>query len=264
MLEIESLSADQRRRQAEMLYGADEEMETPVLEWDELANLSQTYTITKMTAGVRDPNRVNIFLDGRFAFSLDVTQVVDFGLKVQQVISPERLKELQHASDFGKLYQRTLEWVLTRPHSVRETRNYLRRRQIKRRQLNRQREREDKKPLAEISDEMMHLVLNRLIEKKYLNDQKFAEFYIENRYVRRGISHKRLRMELQKKGVSSEIIHSAMTKIPRDENEEIMKIIAKKRRKYNDFQLVGYLVRQGFSLYQAKDAVEEAKNSDGD
>ena len=260
MLEIEGLSAEQRRRQAEILYGSDDEMESPVLEWDELADLSQTYTITKMTPGVRDPNRVNIFLDGKFAFSLDVTQVVDFGLKVQQSISPEQLAELRQASDFGKLYQRTLEWVLTRPHSIRETRDYLRRRQIKRRQLNRQREREEKKPLPEIEDSMMQLVLERLIEKKYLNDQKFAEFYVENRYVRRGISHKRLRMELQKKGVSPEMIHLAMLKIPRDENEEIMKMIAKKRRKYNDFQLVGYLVRQGFSLYQAKDAVEKAKN----
>lgn len=95
-----------------------------------------------------------------------------------------------------------------------------------------------------------------------MNDQKFAEFYVENRYVRRGISHKRLRMELQKKGVSSDLISAAMAKVQRDEGEEIFKVIAKKRKKYNDFQLIGYLVRQGFNFQQAKDAVETARNQE--
>lgn len=261
MLEVESLNSDKtaemRRREAEMIYGSDEEVGGPLANsWEELEREANTYTVTKLTPGVKDPNRVNVFLDGHFAFSLDVTQVIELGVKVRQQITPERLVELQKASEFGKLYQRSLEWVLTRPHSVRETRDYLRRRQIKRRQLNRQRVHEEKKPLAEFEDEMLKLVLERLIEKKYLNDQKFAEFYIENRYVRKGISHKRLRMELQKKGVAADIISAAMLKIERNEDEEIMKVIAKKRRKYNDFQLVGYLVRQGFNFNQAKNAVE--------
>ncbi len=218
--------------------------------------------VTKMTPGVRDPNRVNVFLDGRFAFSLDVAQVVELGVKVDQELSPERLKELQDASEFGKLYQRTLEWVLTRPHSIRETRDYLRRRQIKRRQLNRQREREEKKPLAELRDGMMELVVERLIAKGYLNDEKFAAYYIENRYVRRGISHKRLRMELQKKGVDTDIVNRLLSQEARDEDEEIMKMIAKKRKKYDDYKLVNYLVRQGFGFQMAKEAVEKYSNEE--
>lgn len=216
--------------------------------------------ITKLTAGVRDPNRVNVFLDGRFAFSLDVAQVVDLGVKVDQEISPEGLKELKDASEFGKLYQRTLEWVLTRPHSVRETKNYLKRRQIKRRQLNKQREREEKKPLAELRDDMMELVVERLIAKGYLNDEKFAMYYIENRYVRRGISHKRLKVELRGKGVDVDVINKLLDQEVRDENEEVMKMIAKKRRKYDDFRLVNYLVRQGFSYQLAKESVEKYKD----
>lgn len=218
--------------------------------------------ITKMRAGVRDPNRVNIFLDGRFAFSLDVTQVVDLGVKVGQEISPERLEELKDASEFGKLYQRTLEWVLTRPHSVREAKNYLRRRQIKRRILNRQREREEKKALPEIKEQAMTLVVERLIEKGYLNDEKFAAYYIENRYVRRGISHRRLRAELQNKGVEADLINSLLNQETRNEDEEIQKVIAKKRAKYDDRKLINYLVRQGFNYYLAKEAVEKSNSEE--
>lgn len=230
-----------------------------MLEIEALDN-TKYHVVTKMTAGVRDPNRVNIFLDGHFAFSLDVTQVIEFGLKLGTKLTDAKLEELRRASEFGKLYQRTLEWVLTRPHSIRETRDYLRRRQLKRRQLNQKRAHEELKPLPEIEDEVAQLVVSRLIERGYLNDQKFADFYVENRYVRRGISHKRLRMELQNKGVSPEMISIAMTRIPRDENEEIAKIIAKKRKKYDDIKLVSYLVRQGFGYQQAKDAVELAKS----
>jgi len=248
---------DKRRREAELIYGSEEDVSGSMAkDWIRLTEQPDYYTVTKMTAGVRDPNRVNIFLDGHFAFSLDVTQTVDFGLKVGQHITPKKLEKLKRASEFGKLYQRTLEWVVSRPHSVRETRDYLRRRQIKRKILNRQRIKEDKKPLAEIEDDIMDLVLERLVEKRFLDDRKFAEFYVENRYVRKGISQKRLRMELSQKGVDREVAAAAMQKIPRDENEEMAKMIAKKHKKYpDDFRLIGYLVRQGFNFQAAKDAV---------
>ena len=231
-------------------------------DWETLLSGEEYWTVTKLNPGVKNPERVNVFLDGRFAFSLDVSQVVEFGVKVGMKVTADQLDELRKASEFGKLYQRALEWVLTRPHSIRETRDYLRRRQIKRRQTNRVREREEKRPLAEIEEAAMQQVLEKLIAKRYLDDQKFAEFYVENRYLRKGISQKRLRMELRQKGVTPEIIATAMAKIPRDEQEEIKKVIAKKRKKYNDFQLVGYLVRQGFNFQLAKDAVAESHDED--
>ncbi len=262
MLEIESLNKDAKRREAEAIYGSQEEIERANaqenifgLEQDEENNYY--YTITKITSGVRDPNRVNVFLDGSFAFSLDIAQVVELGIKVHQKVTPERLKELRNASEFGKLYQRTLEWLLTRPHSVREVRDYLRRRKHKRTQVNRSREREGKKLLPEIQDSAIELVMQRLIDKKYLDDLKFAKFFVENRYVRKGISQKRLKMELRRKGVNDDNINLALQSVERPEEEEILKVIKKKRSKYDDFHLVGYLTRQGFDFQKAKDAVEK-------
>lgn len=260
MLEIESLSAEdrlkqQQRLEAEAIYGSDEDMASETLCLSDFGD-ADNFTITKITAGVRDPNRVNIFLDGHFAFSLDVAQVVELNVKVKQSVTPERLKELRAASEFGKLYQRTLEWLLTRPHSVRETSTYLKRRKFKRKQLNRQREREGKTALPEIQDDTIELVMQRLIEKKYLDDLKFAKFFVENRYVRRGISQKRLKMELRQKGVSDNYVKIALAEVDRPEDEELLKVIKKRRKKYpDDFKLVGYLIRQGFDLNRAKDAV---------
>ena len=81
--------------------------------------------ITNIKQGVKNPNRANIFVDDKYSFSLDISQVVDFKLKVGLEISDEQLAEYKSASEFGKLYQRTLEWVLIRPRSIRETRDYL-------------------------------------------------------------------------------------------------------------------------------------------
>lgn len=212
-------------------------------------------TITKLASGIKDPNRVNVFLDGKFAFSLDVAQVVDLQVKVGQKVNSERLVTLRSASEFGKLYQRTLEWILTRPHSVRETRDYLRRKQQKRTMLNRQREREGKRALSEIQEGTIELVIERLLQRGYLDDQKFAEYFVENRFVKKGVSKKRLSMELQKKGVSGDVISAALTANTRNEDDELQKMLLKKRGRYDDQKLIAYLMRQGFDYQKVVEAV---------
>ena len=88
--------------------------------------------ITDLRVGVRDKDRVNIFLDGKFAFSLTIAQVSDFKLKRGMILTSDEISRIQKASDFGKLFQRSLEYALSRPHSEREIRDYLKRKKMKR------------------------------------------------------------------------------------------------------------------------------------
>lgn len=201
------------------------------------------YRVTALKAAVRDEKRVNVFLEDEFYCSLDVAQVVDFKLKVGQVLSEEEATRLRRASNFGKLYQRTLEWVLMRPRSVRETYDYLRRKKFE-------------KPEYEITDEDIEGVVKRLIEKKYLDDRKFANYYIENRFVKKGVARKRLVMELRRKGIGEDLIETAFSDVGRDDVAEIKKIIARKRGRYDtDEKLISYLVRQGFDFELARSSV---------
>ena len=243
---------------------------------------AHSFLVTDMKAAVKTENRVNIFVNGRFAFSLDVAQVVDLKIKVGRRLSAAQLNECRQASEFGKLYNSTLEWILTRPHSVRETRDYLKRKRVKRRLANKQAQRNQEilknetgeeremrrfkeenygfhrlrtREVPLYSDEDIERVMARLAEHGYLDDQKFAEYYVENRFVKKGISKKRLKLELQKKGVDSQIIEKVLANGERDDAEEIKKIIAKKRNKYTDDKLIRHLVRQGFDYQQSKDAV---------
>ncbi len=89
-------------------------------------------TITDLRPATRDNNRVNVFLDGKFTFSLTIAQVADFKLKRGASLSEDEVAKIQSASDFGKLFQRSLEYALSRPHSEKEIRDYLKRKKMKR------------------------------------------------------------------------------------------------------------------------------------
>ena len=73
---------------------------------------------------------------------------------------------------------------------------------------------------------------------------------------------KRLKMELMKKGVSKEIIEEVLADSPRNEEEEIKKVILKKRAKYDDEKLIAYLVRQGFEYDLVRELVRQTSETD--
>ncbi|MBQ3294677.1 RecX family transcriptional regulator [Candidatus Saccharibacteria bacterium] len=200
--------------------------------------------ITDLKQGVKNPNRVNVFVDGKFSFSLDLSQVVDFHLKIGQTLSPEKLTELQHASAYGKLYDRTLEWVLTRPRSVKEARDHLR---LKRFQKH-----------LDYTDADIEEIIAKLAAKNYLNDRTFTTWYIENRFVKKGISRRRLEQELTAKGIDRSLIAESLTDSSRDEATEIKKVIAKKSTRYDAEKLLAYLVRQGFSYELSRELIAES------
>ena len=238
--------------------------------------------ITKITPAVKNENRVNIFVDDEYSFSLDLAQLVDFKLKVGQQLTTAKIAEYKTASEFGKFYQSALEWALARPHSVKETHDYLKRKQMRRNNSEKQyqksqeylqsedfrelsnerrqaiRKKQPSRPAATISNQTIEQILNRLIEKNYVNDQTFAEYYLEYRHQKQGISLKKLRLELIKKGIAPAIIEQTLNKVDRNDTTEIQKIIAKKRRRYDtDEKLIQYLLRQGFSYELVKTAVLE-------
>ena len=236
---------------------------------------SSALKITELKSGTRDPNRVNVFLDEKFAFSLDLAQVVDFHLKVGKTLTKEEIKEIEHASEYGKLYSETLEWVLTRPHSVKETREYLERKRKKRefdnkvRRENRKKIKEDpefkkrakehKIPTKEkkmFTKADIEKVIETLMDKKYLNDRRFAEWYIENRSFKKGISRRRLESELYKKGIEQDLIKELLETSSRTDEAEIRKYILKKGSKVPKEKLLLRLVSRGFPYDLTKEMVE--------
>ena len=212
--------------------------------------------ITDITQAVRNPDRVNISVDGKYRFSLDMYQLSSLGLKIGREYSEAELDELETESQFGKLYARALEYCLMRPHSKKEVRDYLWRKTRETKYKSRQTG--EIKSRAGVSQEIADRVFDRLVEKGYLDDEKFTRFWIENRNQTKGSSLRKLTNELRVKGVESSIIDQVLAESSRNDSDEIAKIIAKKRSKYPDEQkLIAYLARQGFSYDEIKTALAD-------
>ena len=217
-----------------------------------------TFTITDIKQAVKNPNRANIFVNGKYRFSLDIFQLTDLGVKIGEIFDEKEIENLEQQSEFGKLYALALNYCLMRPHSEREIRDYLMKKTLSKKLRNKKTgEFYEKSGVSKLSVEQ---VLARLKEKKYIDDEKFARFWLENRNQRKGSSLKKLRAELLQKGVSGGIIEQVFTETSRNDSEEIRKIIEKKAKRYPDQQkLVAYLARQGFSFDEINRAL---KNED--
>lgn len=211
--------------------------------------------ITDISLQTRDKNRVNVSVDGKYRFSLDVFQVGELGLKVGCEYTEAELSALEDESQFGKLYGRALDYCLIRPRSIKEMRDYIWRKT-----------RPTKKRSAKtggliekpgIKPELTERVLSRLIDKKYLDDEKFARFWLEHRFLQKGTSVRRLKLELAQKGIDRTTIDKLIAENIRSDEEELIKIIAKKQHKYHQDQqkFMQYLARQGFSYDDIKSAL---------
>jgi regulatory protein len=199
--------------------------------------------ITALKQQVKNPERVSLFVDGKYEFSLSLDELVREKLKKDQELTEADLKKYKKMSQDGKLRSRSLEWLLGRPHSTREFKDYLRR----------------KKAEAELVDSL----IAEFSQKGYLDDAKFAQWFIEMR-ARKHKSRRAIKSELAGKGISGELAERAMAEEAVNEEQAIKEIIAKKqnqsRYKNDSVKLARYLTSQGFNY----DLVKKALNSDFD
>ena len=193
--------------------------------------------ITKISPAIKTEGRYNIYVDDKYSFSLDEVQLASLNLKKNDEIDAEQLDQLKNESDFGKNYVRALDLISRRPRSQREIRDYAFRKQWTKSNTER--------------------VIERLIERGYLDDAKFAEIFVRSRANLRNYSTKRMKLELRKRGVASDIVDQVLTDSENfDENAALKNLIAKKRNRYdNEQKLIAYLARQGFSYDKIRDAL---------
>ena len=201
--------------------------------------------ITSIKQQVRNPQRVSIFVDGKYSFSFSLDELVTHRLKNNQELSEADVKKYKKVSVDGKLRGRALEWLLNRPHSEREFRDYLYRKKV-------------------VPEQIENLV-SEFTEKGYLDNTKFAGWFIELQ-ARRAKSDRAIRAELFKKGIDRELVDQTLEDGAGDEAERLRSLITKKSkivRYANDPQkLAKYLTSQGFSWQLVKQELKLDRFSD--
>jgi len=185
--------------------------------------------ITALKLQRRNRNRVNVYLDGEFAFGL--SRIVAGWLRTGQELSEEKIAELKAQDGVEIALQRALNFLSYRARSEQEVRQNL------------TKHGHDEPVIDEI--------IERLNRGGLINDASFAEMWVENRSEFRPRGSQMLRLELRQKGIPDEIISSVLEMI--DETELAFRAAQKKARRYRhleypDFRkkMSGFLARRGF------------------
>lgn len=210
--------------------------------------------VTDIKLQVKNPNRVSIYLDGRYSFSLTVDQLASFNFKKGDDLSLEEVEAYKDESSYGKLKAAALDYLLLRTRSKKEFRDYLFRKTLPT---------YDKKgkKIIRYTDAQAKRVYEHFLNTKYLDDELFAKTWVENRNLKKGVSKKKLYQELKQKGIEDYVIEQALRVSGRDDLGELKKVLAKKAERYkgDDNKLIRYLVSLGFNYEDIKKALEEFK-----
>jgi regulatory protein len=144
--------------------------------------------ITALKSQKRNPNRINVYLDGEFAFGL--ARIVAAWLQIGQTITDDKIQTLQSQDTIEVAYQKALHFLSYRQRSEDE---------IRRKLFD-----------AGFGEEICEVVLGRLRESGVVSDSAFARGWVESRAASRPRSRRVLTAELRRKGISDEIISDAL------------------------------------------------------
>ncbi|MFZ2199181.1 MAG: RecX family transcriptional regulator [Microgenomates group bacterium] len=190
-------------------------------------------TITRLVQGKKNPNRVNLYLDDQFAFALSLDEVAKHALKKGLELSKEKVESLKDKDEIDYVYAKILNFLSYRPRTVKEVRDRLYKYEV------RDKSKQD-------------LLIAKLESHGYLDDLKFATWFIESRNTHRPRSKAMLKQELSAKGISKDIVESALVGRV-DESATITRLLDKKlgvRRTLDRAatqKIYAYLSRQGFA-----------------
>ena len=124
----------------------------------------------------------------------------------------------------------------------------------------------------EINEKLMELgyeedivirVIENLTEIDYLNDYQYAEKYISEKSKLHPKSSKMLFMELKNKGISDEIISSALKEIELNDENVAFELLKKRFSKYTSFdekliqKMRTFLLGRGFNFSQISKAISK-------
>jgi regulatory protein len=150
--------------------------------------MTTTGVITALQLQKRNKDRVNVFLDGEYAFAVSLNAAA--ALKKGQRLSRTEVEALKQDGEVDLAFQRAVRYLGMRPRSSAEIVTYLKRK--------------------EVDEAVVEVVVRRLNEQGYLDDEAFAHFWVENRNRFRPRGAQALRHELRQKGVERETIDTAL------------------------------------------------------
>lgn len=199
----------------------------------------------KITAKHGRLNKIHISIDGEYLLTVDEIFWADCGYISGDEIDSEELTAFREAAGSRIAFNSALNSLDRRDHSVREIKQKL---------------------LQKYEQEYVDTAVDRLVELRLLDDGRFAANYAHELYTYKKYGRNRIKSELYRKGISSDIINDVLDEIFESEEadnvERIVDIIRKKY--YNKMidensrrKVFSALMRLGYSFSDIKEAMSE-------
>ncbi len=187
--------------------------------------------ITALRVGRGWRKRVNVFLDGKFAFSLEAEVAVKEGLRIGQELSTDEIGAMARSDNFHRCLSAATHYLGYRPRSESELSERLRQRGF--------------------DDDCIEVVLTKLKEGGLVDDMAFAQFWRDNRESFNPRSQWLTKLELRQKGVASDIIDKVIDTVNDEDSAYRVALDKVRNLPLSDYQLFrrrlgGYLKRRGF------------------
>lgn len=181
----------------------------------------------------KNNKRVNIYLDGKFGFGLDLENFVKEKIKVEQELSEDQIVKIIKKAEFVKTRDKLLVFATTRPRSEKEITDWFRRKKV------------------HVS---LHNKLVKFLKKyDYLDDHKFAFWWVEQRLRFGKHSRKIITTELKLKGIGQFVIEDTLAKFDVNDERIARNLVKKYMYKWARFEdsvrnkkISDFLARKGF------------------
>ena len=192
----------------------------------------------------KNKKRVNIYLDDKFGFGLDLENFVKQGLKVGRKLTKTEIKEILKKAEFQRTLNKLLRFATLRPRSEKEINIWLRK--------------------YKVHQSIIPDLFNKLKRLKLLDDKKFAKWWVEQRMNFRPKSKRIINYELRSKGISKNIIEDVLSEVKIDEGKIAKEMLTKKIYKWEKLpkfearrKMGEFLARKGFRWSAIKDTIDD-------
>jgi regulatory protein len=200
---------------------------------------SDTGVVTKVEQQKKLPNRVNIFIDGHFAFGIDQSTAVELGIQEGQPIDAATRALVADADAQQAAYRAAINVLARRARSEQELRDYLSRKGVEQTHI--------------------EVVIDRLRAGGYVDDREFARLWVENRQTFRPRGRYALHRELRAKGVEPSLAEDVLNSADLDERSVALELAHRRMAQLagidgyaKERRLAGFLQRRGFSYDTVK------------
>lgn len=204
--------------------------------------------VTAITQQKRDPGRYNIFLDGEYAFSLPMQDILYFKLKEGQEAAEETIDYIQSSLLYIKAQDTALHYIGYKMRTVQEIRRKL--------------------TEKEFPEDVTERVLLFLKKYGYADDREYCRKYIKETLRLKPKGSYAIKAELKQRGIAESLIAEALAETELDEAGDALFWLRKKTKgvypteQKEKKRVYDFLLRKGYSYSVIAEALRQMEEGE--